>query len=67
MGDSLIQHLRTTDIWKKKLVPLHAKLFGLGGDQTQNVLWRMLNGELDNVSPKVLSQSTDRKLLRYKK
>ena len=27
--------------------------FGIGGDQTQHVLWRLSNGELDNIKPKV--------------
>lgn len=27
--------------------------FGIGGDQTQHVLWRLANGELDNIKPKV--------------
>lgn len=29
--------------------------FGIGGDQTQHVLWRLANGELDNIKPKVKS------------
>ena len=28
---------------------------GYGGDQTQNVLWRIQNGELDGLKPKVLT------------
>lgn len=34
-------------------VPLHCLNFGIGGDQTQHVLWRIQNGELDNIAPKV--------------
>ena len=34
--------------------PLHSLNFGIGGDQTQNVLWRVQNGELDNLQPKVM-------------
>jgi len=33
--------------------PLHCLNFGISGDQTQNVLWRCLNGELDSISPQV--------------
>ena len=33
--------------------PLHCLNFGIGGDQTQNVLWRVQNGEMDCIRPKV--------------
>ena len=33
--------------------PLHCLNFSIDGDQTQNVLWRCQNGELDNMSPQV--------------
>jgi hypothetical protein len=41
-------------LWKKMFEPLHCVNFGIGGDQTQHVLWRILNGEMDNVEPKVI-------------
>ena len=40
-------------IWDKMFVPLHCLNFGIGSDQTQHVLWRVQNGELDNFLPKV--------------
>jgi len=39
-------------MWDKMFVPLHCLNFGIGSDQTQHVLWRVQNGELDNFSPK---------------
>ena len=45
-------------VWQKFFVPLHSLNFGIGGDQTQHVLWRLQNGELDNFSPKVSSNIT---------
>ena len=32
---------------------MHAANFGIGGDRTQHVLWRITNGELDGIHPKV--------------
>ena len=40
-------------IWEKFLVPLHSLNFAIAEDQTQHVLWRLQNGELDNIEPKV--------------
>ena len=34
-------------------VPLHCLNFGIGGDRTEHVLWRLQNGELENLTPKV--------------
>jgi lysophospholipase L1-like esterase len=40
-------------VWQKTYAPLNAANFGIGGDTTENVLWRILNGEIDGISPKV--------------
>ena len=40
-------------VWEKNYAPLKAANFGIGGDQTQHVLWRIQNGELDGIKPKV--------------
>ncbi|XP_071959630.1 platelet-activating factor acetylhydrolase IB subunit alpha1-like [Antedon mediterranea] len=54
IGDSLIQLLEQSTIWNEMFVPLHSLNFGIGGDATQHVLWRVQNGELENISPKVI-------------
>lgn len=41
-------------VFKQEFVPLKAANFGIGGDQTQHVLWRLQNGELDGIQPKVI-------------
>uniref|UniRef100_A0A9J8D7Z7 Platelet-activating factor acetylhydrolase IB subunit alpha1 n=1 Tax=Cyprinus carpio carpio TaxID=630221 RepID=A0A9J8D7Z7_CYPCA len=41
-------------VWRKLFSPLHALNFGVSGDATQHVLWRLINGELDYISPKVV-------------
>ncbi len=56
LGDSITDAWRGKDAqptWKKHFVPLKAANFGIGGDRTQHVLWRIQNGELDGVTPKV--------------
>uniref|UniRef100_A0A671T0F6 Platelet-activating factor acetylhydrolase IB subunit alpha1 n=1 Tax=Sinocyclocheilus anshuiensis TaxID=1608454 RepID=A0A671T0F6_9TELE len=54
VGDSLVQLLHEFEVWRKLFSPLHALNFGVGGDATQHVLWRLMNGELDHISPKVV-------------
>jgi len=54
IGDSLIYHLQFTETWQRCFAPLHALNFGIGGDQTQHVLWRATHGEMDNFCPKVV-------------
>jgi lysophospholipase L1-like esterase len=56
MGDSI------TDWWRRAGLPvyeanfgdLRCANFGIAGDRTQGVLWRMQNGELDGYSPKAM-------------
>ncbi|KAJ8354744.1 hypothetical protein SKAU_G00223110 [Synaphobranchus kaupii] len=54
VGDSLVQLLHQFEVWRELFSPLHALNFGVGGDATQHVLWRLGNGELDHISPKVV-------------
>lgn len=54
VGDSLVQLLHQFEVWRELFSPLHALNFGVGGDATQHVLWRLINGELDHISPKIV-------------
>ena len=47
IGDSLVNGLaRYHRVWSKYFKPLRALNFGVGGDRTQHVLWRIQNGEI---------------------
>jgi lysophospholipase L1-like esterase len=55
IGDSITDGWRTRgkEIWAQRYAPLHAANFGISGDKTEHVLWRLQNGELDGIHPKV--------------
>ena len=55
VGDSITDGWRGRGkaIWEVNFVPLKAANFGIGGDRTQHVLWRLQNGELDGIKPKL--------------
>lgn len=42
------------EIWAKEFAGWKAANFGIGGDRTEHVLWRMENGELDGVHAKAV-------------
>jgi len=42
------------DNWDKTWVPLKAANFGIGGDRTEHVLWRLENGNFDGLKPKLI-------------
>ena len=46
--------VRGKKVWDKYFAPLHALNFAIGGDRTQHVLWRIQEGELDRLRPKVI-------------
>ncbi|XP_018424142.1 PREDICTED: platelet-activating factor acetylhydrolase IB subunit beta isoform X1 [Nanorana parkeri] len=54
VGDSMVQLMQQYEIWRELFSPLHALNFGIGGDTTRHVLWRLQNGELENIKPKVI-------------
>ncbi|MGV8835430.1 GDSL-type esterase/lipase family protein [Cellvibrio sp.] len=41
-------------IWEKNFKPLKAANFGIGGDNTGNVLWRLQHGAIGNIHPKLI-------------
>ncbi len=59
-GDSItrrwgaLDHPDLLENWKKNFFGWNAADFGWGADRVENILWRLENGELDNVNPKVI-------------
>jgi lysophospholipase L1-like esterase len=59
-GDSITRRWGALDYpdplanWKQNFFGWNAADFGWGADRTQNILWRLENGELDGVNPKVV-------------
>ncbi len=62
LGDSITRRWGCTDPqwsanlanWKQNFFGWNAANFGWGADRIQNMLWRIQNGELDGVKPKVI-------------
>jgi lysophospholipase L1-like esterase len=59
-GDSITRRWGATDYpallenWKKNFFGWNAADFGWGADKVENILWRLENGELDGVNPRVI-------------
>jgi lysophospholipase L1-like esterase len=56
LGDSITRGWAGAgkEVWEEHFEPLRAANFGIGGDRTQHVLWRITEGkELDGIQPKV--------------
>lgn len=55
LGDSITYLWRQAPhIWDHYFGKYQPANFGIGGDQTQHVIWRIENGELDGIQPKVV-------------
>lgn len=55
IGDSITQGWEGNgkDAWAKHLAPRKAVNLGIGGDRTQHVLWRLQNGNIEGIKPKL--------------
>jgi lysophospholipase L1-like esterase len=60
VGDSITRRWGATDYpeflanWKRNFFGWNAANFGWGGDTVANILWRLDNGELDKVNPRII-------------
>jgi lysophospholipase L1-like esterase len=53
IGDSITARWRGGENWTKHWGAYRAVNMGIGGDRTQNVLWRLQNGELDGYKARL--------------
>ncbi len=59
-GDSITRRWGATDYpkylanWKENFFGRNAADFGWGADRVENILWRLQNGELDGINPKII-------------
>lgn len=56
LGDSITQGWEGNgkEVWAKFWAPLMAANFGIGGDRTEHVIWRLQNGNFDGIKPKLV-------------
>jgi len=55
LGDSITAgwNGRGKKVWEKYWAPMKAANFGIGGDRTEHILWRLQNGNYDGLKPKL--------------
>jgi lysophospholipase L1-like esterase len=55
IGDSITEGWEKSGapVWERYYKPMNGLALGFGGDRTENVLWRLLHGEVDGIAPKV--------------
>lgn len=55
LGDSITAGWKNAGktVWERHYAMRHAANFGIGGDRTQHVLWRLDNGEIEGIKPRV--------------
>lgn len=53
VGDSITARWRGNENWQKHWGSYRAVNMGIGGDQTQHVLWRLQNGDLEGYKAKL--------------
>lgn len=42
------------EVWAQRYAALNAFNFGIGGDKTEHVLWRLSKGQVDGMNPKLI-------------
>ena len=55
IGDSITHNWEKQKTYTERFAPYKTLNLGFGGDRTQNVLWRLQNGEIDGIAPKLVT------------
>lgn len=54
LGDSLTRRWEDNlSLWNEYFAEFNPANFGVGGDCIENVLWRIINGQIDGIDPKL--------------
>jgi beta-glucosidase len=53
LGDSITEGWGNNEVWQKYYDHRRSANMGIGGDRTEHVLWRIQNGNIDGLAPKV--------------
>jgi len=54
LGDSIMEGWNNTAHWKEFYPKLQIANFAIGGDTTANLLWRLQNGEIGELKPRLI-------------
>lgn len=56
LGDSITQNWEQSgaEVWERYYAKRHAANFGVSGDRTEHVLWRLDHGNFDGLRPKLI-------------
>lgn len=54
LGDSITQGWLATKVWSERFGAWRSANFGIGGDATQNLLWRLQNGDVGVLQPRLI-------------
>lgn len=55
-GDSITDFWQSTgkDVWAQHYAALNATDFGISGDRTEHLLWRLQQGQINGITPKLI-------------
>lgn len=56
LGDSITQAWEDAgkEVWEKNFAPMGALNWGYSGDRTEHLIWRIKNGNIERINPKVV-------------